>query len=62
MNIFLTLFTDSDWVCNEHKRKSIIGNAFKLIETQIYWIMKKQNCIALYSSEADYISATSGPK
>ena len=53
----LTSFADSDWANNKHDRKSTTGSLFKLGETLIYWLMKKQNCIAFSSAEAEYISA-----
>ena len=52
----LNSMTDLDWADKKHDRKSTTGNLFKLCETEIFWITKKENCIALSSAEAEYVS------
>ena len=53
----LQVFADSDWANDPSDRRSTIGNLFKLGNNSLLWLCKRQNCIALSSAEAEYISA-----
>ena len=53
----LRSFVESDWANDTSDRRSTIGNLFKLGNNSILWLCKHQNCIALSSAEAEYISA-----
>lgn len=53
----LTTYADADWAGDTSDRKSTTGNLFKIGDTPILWITKKQNCVALSSAEAEYVSA-----
>ena len=55
----LTGYTDSDWAGSIDDRKSTSGYVFQLGSKSISWSSKKQATVALSSSEAEYISATS---
>ena len=54
-----TGFTDADWGGDLDDRKSTLGYIFKLGGGPISWCSKKQSCIALSTSEAEYIALTS---
>jgi hypothetical protein len=49
-------FVDSDWAGDEIDRKSTTGFIFFLGTTPISWQSKKQNFVALYLAEADYVA------
>ena len=53
----LTGFCDSDWA-NSEDRKSVSGYCFQMASEGplISWKSKKQNCIALSTCEAEYVS------
>lgn len=55
----LTGYTDSDWAGSIDDRKSTSGYVFQLGTKAISWSSKKQATVALSSSEAKYIAATS---
>lgn len=52
-------FSDSDWASSVDDRKSTSGYAFNLGSAAISWRSKKQDVVALSSSEAEYIAVTS---
>jgi len=52
-------FTDSDWAGNLENRRSTSGSVFSLGSGAISWSSRKQDTIALSSSEAEYMAATS---
>ncbi|KAD6453846.1 hypothetical protein E3N88_08552 [Mikania micrantha] len=52
-------YTDSDWAGCGDDRKSISANIFMLGNGAVSWSSKKQSSVALSSSEAEYIAATS---
>ena len=58
----LTGFSDSDWGSNNFDRKSTSGFIIKLFNCTILWATKRQNCVALSSAEAEYISLTDSIK
>jgi hypothetical protein len=47
-------FTDSDWAENPDDHKSTAGYVFSLGSGPITWACKKQQAIALSSTEAEY--------
>lgn len=49
-------FADADWAQNKKDRKSNSGRIFKFFGSPISWSCKKQECVALSSTEAEYIS------
>jgi hypothetical protein len=57
-DVVLRGYCDSDWASCLDDRKSTSGYAFSLGSGVISWGSKKQNSIALSSTEAEYISAT----
>ncbi|XP_069148053.1 uncharacterized protein [Solanum lycopersicum] len=58
-NFTLTGFTDSDYAGNIDDRKSTSGFLFNLGSGAISWSSKKQEVVALSTSKAEYIAATS---
>ena len=50
---------DSDWAGSIDDRRSTSGYVFQLGSKSISWSSKKQATVALSSSEAEYVSATS---
>lgn len=58
-NFKLRGFTNSDWAASLDDRKSVSANAFTLGSGVITWSSKKQATIALSTSEAEYVAATS---
>ncbi|XP_035233604.1 secreted RxLR effector protein 161-like [Stegodyphus dumicola] len=55
--LILTAYSDADWANDRTTRKSISGYIFKLGKNCISWTSKRQNFIALSSTEAEYIAA-----
>ena len=58
-NCKLISYTDSDWAGCADDRKSTSGYAHSFGSGVISWASKKQQTIALSSSEAEYMAATS---
>lgn len=58
-NFCLCGFSDSDWASLLDDRKSTSASFFSLWSGAITWSLKKQATIALSSTEAKYIAATS---
>ncbi|KAK2976159.1 hypothetical protein RJ640_001087 [Escallonia rubra] len=58
-NFRLVGFSDSDWAGCLDDRRSTSGSIFNLGSGAITWTSKRQATIALSSSEAEYIAATS---
>jgi len=52
-------YSDADWAGSADDRKSTSGACFYLGHCLVAWHSKKQNCIALSTAEAEYISAGS---
>ncbi|KAA0059765.1 integrase [Cucumis melo var. makuwa] len=52
-------FTDNDWASSLDDRRSVSANVFTLGSGVIAWSSKKQATVALSSSEAEYVAATS---
>ena len=55
-------FCDSDWAGDKSDSKSTSGYLFKLSGAAICWKSRKQNLIALSSTEAEYIALTEAAK
>nr|GEX62198.1 retrovirus-related Pol polyprotein from transposon TNT 1-94 [Tanacetum cinerariifolium] len=54
----LTGFTDSDWAGAIEDRKSTSGSCFILGTSVVTWNSKKQETVALSTTEAEYVAAT----
>jgi hypothetical protein len=50
-------YTDSNWAWSIVDRKSTLGCCFNLGSTMISWFSRKQNYVALSTTEAKYIIA-----
>jgi hypothetical protein len=50
-------YTNSDWEGSATDRKSTLGCFFSLGSMMISWFNKKQNSVALSSTEAEYMAA-----
>ncbi|CAH9099164.1 unnamed protein product [Cuscuta epithymum] len=55
-------YTDSDWAGCVDDRKSMSGSVFDLGSGAVTWSSKKQETIALSSSEAEYVAAGAAAK
>lgn len=55
-------FADADWGSNIIDRKSYTGYVFKFSNNVISWEAKKQKCVALSSSEAEYMALSEASK
>lgn len=49
-------YADADWAQNKKDRKSNSGRIFKFFGSPISWSCKKQDCVALSSTEAEYVA------
>ena len=54
----LTGLSDADWAGDKTDRASVSGFVWSLGGGPISWSAKKQNCIALSTTEAEYIALT----
>jgi hypothetical protein len=54
--IILECYVDSDWAGDIRDRKSNSGYLFKLGNSLIEWKSRKQQCVSLSSTEAEYIA------
>ncbi|KMQ85156.1 polyprotein gag pol of ty1 copia retrotransposon [Lasius niger] len=55
-------YVDADWGNDVSDRRSYTGYAFKLGKNLVSWESRKQQCVALSSTEAEYIGLASGAK
>ena len=58
----LETFSDADYAGDKETRKSTSGVLCKYADTAITWKSKRQHCVALSTTEAEYVSATLGAK
>ncbi|CAH2103269.1 unnamed protein product [Euphydryas editha] len=61
-NIHVEGFVDADWGSDIIDRKSFSGFCFKLSNSLISYECRKQRCVALSSTEAEYISISEASK
>jgi hypothetical protein len=55
-------FTDSDHASDIDTRKSTLGALFFIGDSPVSWQSLKQNIVATYSCEAEYIATASGAR
>lgn len=55
-NMHINAFADADWGNNIVDRKSYTGFVIKLGDHTINWESRKQRCVALSSTEAEYVA------
>jgi hypothetical protein len=55
----LLAYSDSDWAGDKVERKSTSGSCHFLGRSLVCWSSKKQNCVSLSTTEAEYIAAAS---
>lgn len=55
----LMCYVDADWGGDLIERKSTSGFLIKVYGNTIAWVTKKQNCVALSTTEAELISLCS---
>ncbi|KAJ0653431.1 putative RNA-directed DNA polymerase [Helianthus annuus] len=51
-------YTDSDWASSIDDRKSVSASVFNLGSGAVTWSSKKQNTVALSSTEAEYVASS----
>jgi hypothetical protein len=51
-------FTDVDFAGDKDDRKSTSGYVFLFGGTTVFWLSKKQSCVAKYAMEAEYIACS----
>ncbi|KAK9739253.1 hypothetical protein QE152_g9165 [Popillia japonica] len=49
----LVCYVDSDWASDLTDRKSVTDFVIKIYGNCVAWVTRKQNCVALSSSEAE---------
>ncbi|PAL11902.1 hypothetical protein B8W92_11625, partial [Moraxella osloensis] len=49
-------YCDSDWAADKNDRKSVTGYVFMMAGAAITWKSKKQQTVALSSTEAEYMA------
>jgi hypothetical protein len=60
--VTLTGFSDADWANDRLDRRSITGYIFQVNGAPISWCSKKQQTVALSSTEAEYMAACQATK
>lgn len=55
-NLSLAGYTDADWGNDVNDRKSYTGFVVKLGKSTVNWESRKQRCVALSSTEAEYLA------
>ena len=51
-------FCDADWASDLNDSRSTSGNVIKVFGNTVSWSSRKQNILAKYTTEAEYISAS----
>lgn len=57
-DLYVTAYADADWANDVLDRKSYTGYVIKLGKNNINWESRKQRCVALSSTEAEYLAIT----
>jgi hypothetical protein len=57
-DLSLISYTDADWEGFIHDQRSTSGAAVYLGECLVSWLSKKQSSVSLYTTEVEYIAAT----
>jgi len=57
-NILLSGFTAANWAGDSNYRRSTSGYCFSNGSAVVSWCSKKQDVVALSTTEAEYIAAT----
>ena len=52
-------YVDSDWACSAINRKSSSWCCFSMGSSVISWFSRKQSCVELSTTEAEYVAACS---
>ncbi|KMS94630.1 hypothetical protein BVRB_016830 [Beta vulgaris subsp. vulgaris] len=60
-NMQLQVFVDADFASDKDNRRSVSGSVF-MLNGSIYWMSKRQSCVSLSTTEAEYISASAACK
>lgn len=55
----LTCFVDADWGGDINDRKSVSGFIIKIFGNTVSWVTRKQNCVALSTTEAELVALCS---
>jgi hypothetical protein len=55
-------FVDADWASDNNDRRSITGQVFLMAGGAVSWQSKKQDSVALSSTEAEYMAASSATR
>lgn len=61
-NAGLIGYADANWAENRIDRKSNSGYVFKFLDGVISWSCKRQKCVALSSTEAEFIALSEASK
>lgn len=59
-NASLCGYVDSDWGSDKNDRKSTTGYVFKVFNSTVSWKSRKQTCVSLSSTEAEYYALSEG--
>ena len=55
-NLGLMGYSDADWAGDHKDRRSTTGFCFTMAGAAIVWLSKKQPCVSLSTTEAEYIA------
>ena len=61
LDMQLRVYVDADFASDQRTRRSVSGSVF-MLNGPVYWSSKRQHCVSLSSTEAEYISASSACK
>jgi hypothetical protein len=57
-SVVLTAFSDSDWSDDRDQGRSTTGYVLKMSGAAVSWVSQRQPCVALSSTEAEYVAAS----